>query len=70
MKRSFTGILDRIEGKTAVVLVGEDALEMAKELLPEGTKEGDIISFKLELKDKKTKVEKEKIEKLIKKLSS
>ena len=69
MKRSFTGILDRIEGKTAVVLVGEDALEMAKELLPEGTKEGDIISFKLELKDKKTKVEKEKIAKLIKKLS-
>jgi hypothetical protein len=69
MKRSFTGILDRIEGKTAVVLVGEDALEMAKELLPEGAKEGDMISFKLELKDKKTKEEKEKMEKLIKKLS-
>ena len=70
MKRSFMGILDRIEGKTAVVLVGEDALEMAKELLPTGAKEGDMISFKLELKDRKTKEEKEKMEKLIKKLSS
>jgi hypothetical protein len=69
MKRSFTGILDRIEGKTAVVLVGEDAMEIAKDLLPAGAKEGDVISFKLELKDKKTKEEKEKMEKLIKKLS-
>jgi hypothetical protein len=69
MKRSFTGTLDRIEGKTAVVLIGEDALEIAKDLLPDGAKEGDMISFKLELKDKKTKEEKEKIEKLIKKLS-
>ena len=70
MKRSFIGTLDRFEGRTAVVLVGEDALEMAKELLPAGAKEGDMISVKLELKDKKTKEEKEKMEKLIKKISS
>jgi len=69
MKRSFTGILDRIEGKTAVVLVGEDALEIAKDLLPGGAKEGDVISIKFELKNRKTKEEKEKMEKLIKKLS-
>jgi hypothetical protein len=69
MKRSFTGIIDRIEGKMAIMLVGEDALEMAKELLPAGAKEGDVISVKLELKDRKTKEEKEKMEKLIKKLS-
>jgi len=70
MKRSFTGILDRIEGRKAVVLIGDDALDIAKSLLPDGSKEGDIISFRLELKDKKTKEEKEKAEKLIKKLSS
>ena len=69
MKRSFTGILDRIEGETAVVLIGEDVLEIAKDLLPDGAKEGDVISIKFELKDRKTKEEKEKIEKLIKKLS-
>ena len=70
MKRSFIGTLDRFEGKTAVVLVGEDSLEIAKDLLPGGAKEGDVISIKLELKDRKTKEEKEKMEKLIKKLSS
>jgi len=69
MKRSFIGTLDRFEGKTAVVLVGEDSLEIAKDLLPGGAKEGDVISIKLELKDRKTKEEKEKMEKLIKKLS-
>jgi hypothetical protein len=70
MKKSFIGTLDRFEGRTAVVLVGEDSLVIAKDLLPDGAKEGDVISIKFELKDRKTKEEKEKIEKLIKKLSS
>jgi hypothetical protein len=71
MKSSFYGILDRMEGKMAVLLVGDDGetIELSLSLLPEGTKEGDLISFKLEKKDKKTKAEKEKVETLIKKLS-
>jgi len=66
----FYGTLDRIEGSTAVILVGEDGdtIEISKDLLPEGCKEGDIVSFKIEVKDKKTKKEKEKVEKLIDKL--
>lgn len=72
MKKQFYATLDRIEGGTAVVLIGEegDTIEISKNLLPEGSKEGDLISFKLEVKDKKTREEKEKIGKLIKKLSS
>lgn len=70
-KNVFMGTLDRIEGDTAVILVGDegDIVEIPRKLLPDGHKEGDIISFKLELKDKKTKIEKEKIASLIKKLS-
>ena len=71
MKKNFIGTLDRIEGNIAVILVGEsgDTVELSRELLPEGYKEGDIILFKLTVKDKKTKDEKEKVAGLIKKLS-
>ena len=67
----FYGTLDRVEGSTAVILVGEDGdtIEISKDLLPEGCKEGDLISFKIEVKDKKTKKEKEKVERLIEKLA-
>jgi hypothetical protein len=67
----FYGTLDRIEGNTAVVLAGEDGdtVEISKALLPPDSREGDLISFKLEIKDKKTKDEKEKIEGLIRKLA-
>jgi len=72
MKKLFYGTIDRVEGKTAVILVGEegDLIQIPTDLLPQGYKEGDIVSFKLEVKDKKTKAEKEKIERLIKKMSS
>lgn len=70
MKRTLTGTLDRFEGDKAVVLIGENATVIDKGLMPEGAKEGDIISIKLEVKDRKTKEEKEKVEKLIRKLSS
>ena len=70
--KRFYGTIDRVESGIAVILVGEDegTIEISKELLPVGCKEGDLISFRLEAKDKKTKAEKEKIEGLIKKLSS
>lgn len=68
----FYGTIDRIEGSTAVILVGEDgdSVEISKALLPEGCNEGDLLSFKIEVKDKKTKKEKEKVERLIEKLAS
>jgi Protein of unknown function (DUF3006) len=71
-KRSFYGTLDRIEGDIAVILAGEDEgkLEISKNLLPEGYKEGDIMTIKFDIKDKKTKDKKEEIEKLINKLAN
>lgn len=71
-KKAFYGILDRIEGNVAVILVGEDegTVEIPKTLLPDGSREGDMLSVKLEIKDKKTRSEKERVERLIKKLSS
>ena len=69
MKRTSIGILDRLENGTAVLLVGEDAVTMPQMLLPEGTKEGDMISIRLESKDRRTKLEKERVGDLIKKLS-
>ncbi len=68
---NFFGTLDRIEGDTAVILAGEDGdtVEISKDLLPPDSREGDVISFKLEVKDKKTKDEKEKIQGLIRKLA-
>ena len=72
MKSKYLGVLDRIEGTTAVILIGDDAdtIELPRNLLPDGSKEGDLISFTLEKKDKKIKDEKERVEGLIKKLSS
>ena len=69
--KKFYGTLDRIEGNMAVILAGDDGdtIEISKALLPPGSREGDIISFKLVVKDKKTKIEKEKIEGLIRNLS-
>ena len=71
MKKLFHGTLDRFEGRTAVIIVGEDGdtIELSRSLLPDNCKEGDLISFKLEKKDKKTKNEKEIIAKLIRKLA-
>lgn len=68
----FLGTLDRIEENTAVILVGDDGytIEISKDLLPEDAKEGDLLSIRLELKDRKTKAEKERVDRLIKKLSS
>jgi hypothetical protein len=69
--KRFNGTIDRFEGNTAVILAGDDegTVEISKDLLPAGCKEGDLISFKIEVKDRKTSAEKEKVEKLIKKLT-
>jgi hypothetical protein len=69
MKKTLIGTLDRFENGTGILLVGEDTITMARDLLPEDAKEGDLLSIRLELKDRKTKAEKERVEHLIKKLS-
>jgi len=72
MKQKFYATLDRIEGSRAILIAGDegDTLEISRKLLPDDCKEGDMLSVTLEKKDKKTRSEKERVEKLIKKLSS
>lgn len=67
MKNTFIGTVDRIEGSIAVIIASDDKgrIEISRTLLPENSKEGDIISFSLNIKDKRTKDEKEKIKGLI-----
>lgn len=70
MKNKIIAVLDRIEGLRAVFLVEDkDSIEIPIELLPAGSKEGDIISFVMQKEDKKTKAEKDRVEGLIEKLS-
>lgn len=72
-EKKFKALLDRIEGSKGVVLLGEEEREAAdipKSFLPEGSKEGDILSFKIKLESRRTKEAKEKVQEMIKKLSS
>ncbi|MDD3840920.1 MAG: DUF3006 domain-containing protein [Clostridia bacterium] len=57
-------IIDRFEGDYAVVeLPDMSTVDMSKQLLPEGAKEGDVISISIDIEE--TKNRKEKIEKLM-----
>lgn len=38
-------ILDRIEGERAVLLVGNERVEVPVAVLPEGCREGDVLKF-------------------------
>jgi hypothetical protein len=72
-KISYIGTLDRFEAEMGVILAGEDgenSIMLSKKLLPQGSKEGDILSIKIEKKEKKTLDEKNRVEGLINKLSS
>ena len=69
----FKALIDRIEGNKAVVLLGEeerDAADIPKGFLPEGSKEGDILTFKIKLESRRTKEAKEKVTDLINKLKN
>lgn len=72
-EKKFKALLDRIEGSKAVVLLGEeerDAVDFPKAFLPEGSQEGDILSFKIRLESRKTKEAKAKVTDLINKLKN
>ena len=59
MQNKITAVLDRIEGQRAVFLVEDkDSFEFPVELLPQGVKEGDILSFILKKENKKRKARK------------
>ena len=63
--------IDRIEGKMAVLLMGEDGkakVNMPLSLLPEGCKEGDILSISIERDPEATSQAKERVSGLMDKL--
>lgn len=72
-EKKFKALLDRMEGDKGVLLLGEEereAVDFPKAFLPEGTQEGDILTIKLKLESRRTKEAKEKVAKMIKKLTS
>jgi len=72
-KIKFKALVDRIEGKTAVVLLGEEEKEsfhIPIDFLPSGIKEGDILTFKIASAKDRTKEAKEKVRRMIEKLTS
>jgi hypothetical protein len=63
--------IERIEGKMAVLLMGEDGnakVNMPLGLLPEGCKEGDILSVSIELDPEATEKAKETVSGMMEKL--
>jgi hypothetical protein len=63
--------IDRIEGKMAVLLMGEDGkakVNMPLSLLPEGCKEGDILSVSIELDPEATEKAKVRVSGMMEKL--
>jgi type II secretory pathway predicted ATPase ExeA len=65
--------IDRIEDKLAVLLIGDDGsikLNVPFILLPEGSKEGDILDISIKMDEKETTEAKERVTSLIDKLKS
>ncbi len=65
-------VIDRFEAEHAVVLVGDKEIkvDIPKELLPKGSREGSWLNVTFELDAEGTKKQKEKISKLLEKLKS
>jgi hypothetical protein len=64
-------VIDRIEGKLAVLLIGEDGgviVNMPLILLPEGCKEGDVLDIAIRKDEKATVEAKDRSKNLIEKL--
>ena len=62
--------IDRIEGKIAVLLVGDEStkLNLPLSLLPEGCKEGDVLNISIERDSAATDQSKERVTDLMEKL--
>lgn len=63
-------VIDRFEGNFAVVLVGDEEvkIDIPKDLLPKGAREGSWLKIRFELDPEGTEKQKEKIENLLDKL--
>ena len=65
------GVIDRIEEKTAVILIAENEkteILWPIDYLPEDAEEGSILDIKADVNHEKTKKQKKKIKNLIDKL--
>jgi len=69
----FKATIDRIEGEIVVLLVEKKdmiiTLDLPLEIFPKNVKEGDVINLSLTVNKKETADRKERISKLIDKLS-
>lgn len=63
-------VVDRIEGDYAVLLCGDREIKvnLPRELLPPGAGEGSILRISLELDEKGTREQRERISRLLDKL--
>jgi hypothetical protein len=61
-------VIDRIEGKLAVLLMGSAKVNMPVILLPEGCKEGDVLDVSIKKNAKATLTAKNRSKGLIEKL--
>ncbi len=63
-------VIDRFEENYAVILFGDSEIkvDIPRELLPEGAREGDILNVSFEIDPDSTRAQREKIEGLLKKL--
>ena len=68
-----TGIIDRIEGETAVILIGEDEkneIHWPSKNLPEKAGEGTVLSIAVKMDKEKTKNRKKEMQNLLDKLKN
>ncbi len=67
--KTLQAIVDRIEGKIAVLEVeGKTWIELPKQFLPRGTKEGSVLKISIEIDEKAYEERIEKVKKLQEKL--
>ena len=71
-EKKFRALIDRFETGRGVLLLGEEereAVDFPVGFLPEGSKEGDILSVKIRLESCKTREARQKVAEMIKKLT-
>jgi hypothetical protein len=71
VRSEMKAVIDRVEGKLAVLLIGEDGsikVNMPLILLPEGCKEGDVLNITINRNENATQSAKDQSKNLIEKL--
>ena len=67
-KRTHNVVLDRIEGKLAVVLDGVHPVEIPCEWIPEGVREGDQLIVVVDVDENETKERRQTLEEKLNRL--